>query len=337
MSNIKSVRTAKGVSIFLKGQSPVSIDVGAGNYEAVIEALDAGDLTKLTAALNVRQYVVEQSFGKFSVDSHGNLVYTPANYVLPAELTEYVLPILKKARNVEPILLYVEHLLSNPSQFAQKELLQWVDKAKMPITPDGHFLAYKRVRSDYKDVHSGTMDNSVGQVVQMPRLAVDDDRTRTCSAGLHFCSKDYLSHFGGDRIVVVKINPADVVSIPDDYDFTKGRAWRYEVVAELSTLDGELIRELDGFFIDEYDSRDEVVVELKQVSKNAQGTVSLTKVVAPKADSVIGKTSLTDDQVRRVRKLLKQGGTVAGVARTIGTSERTVARIRDGETYTNVR
>jgi len=337
MSNIKSVRTSKGVSVFLKGQSPISIDVGAGNYEAVIEALDANDETALRSALNTRQYVVEQSFGKFRVDERGNLVYVPADYTLPTELTEYVLPILKKARNLEPILLYVEHLLSNPSQFAQKELLQWVDKAKMPITPDGHFLAYKRVRDDYKDVHSGTMDNSVGQVVQMPRLAVDDDRTRTCSAGLHFCSKDYLSHFGGDRIVVVKINPADVVSIPDDYDFTKGRAWRYEVVAELSTLDGELIRELDVFFIDEFDSRDEVVVELKEVSKNKQGTVSLTKVVAPKADAVIGKTSLTDAQVRRIRTLLKQGATVAGTARTVGTSERTVARIRDGETYTDVK
>jgi hypothetical protein len=43
-----------------------------------------------------------------------------------------------------------------------------------------------------------------------------------------------LNHFGGDRIMIVKINPADVVSIPSDYNDTKGRACRYEVIGELN-------------------------------------------------------------------------------------------------------
>jgi hypothetical protein len=34
--------------------------------------------------------------------------------------------------------------------------------------------------------------------------------------------------------MIVKINPADVVSIPSDYDNTKGRTWRYEVVGEIA-------------------------------------------------------------------------------------------------------
>lgn len=329
MSQIKSLRTLQGVSVFVKGQPSVTIDKGAGNYEAVIRALDANDLGALTLALDTRKYVVSKSFGKFVVDANGNLTF--GDYPLPLALSDYVLPILKKADNLEPFLLFVENLLSNPSSFAREELMQWIEKGQMPITPDGHFLAYKRVRSDYMDVHSGTMDNSVGQIVQMPRFAVDDNRNRTCSAGLHFCSKDYLGSFGGEKIVVVKINPADVVSIPVDYDFTKGRAWRYEVVAELSTLDGDLERELDAFFIDEFDTRGEVV-ELVQVSKNGQGAVSLKKVVTKP-----GQGSLTEDQVRSVRKLLKQGSTVAYTARTVGTSERTVARIRDGETYTDVK
>jgi hypothetical protein len=52
---------------------------------------------------------------------------------------------------------------------------------------------------------------------------------------LHFCSLDYLSHFGGhdSRTVVLKINPRDVVSIPADYNATKGRTCRYEVIGEL--------------------------------------------------------------------------------------------------------
>ena len=103
----------------------------------------------------------------------------------------------------------------------------------MPITEDGHFLAYKKVRDDYKDVHSGTFDNSVGQVVSMVRNKVDENKDNTCSSGLHFCSFDYLKSFGGTRIMILKINPADVVSIPSDHFQQKGRTCRYEVIGEV--------------------------------------------------------------------------------------------------------
>jgi hypothetical protein len=54
------------------------------------------------------------------------------------------------------------------------ELYGFLEKGNLPITNDGHFLAYKKVRKDYKDCHSGTMDNSIGQVVEMERNQVDD-------------------------------------------------------------------------------------------------------------------------------------------------------------------
>jgi hypothetical protein len=34
--------------------------------------------------------------------------------------------------------------------------------------------------------------------------------------------------------MLVKINPADVVSIPSDYNNAKGRTWKYEVVGEVT-------------------------------------------------------------------------------------------------------
>jgi hypothetical protein len=42
-----------------------------------------------------------------------------------------------------------------------------------------------------------------------------------------------LNSFGGERIVILKINPRDVVSIPTDYNNSKGRACRYEIIGEL--------------------------------------------------------------------------------------------------------
>jgi hypothetical protein len=77
------------------------------------------------------------------------------------------------------------------------------------------------------------MDNSVGKIVDMERNKVDDNKDQTCSTGLHFCGQSYLSHFGGERVVIVKVHPADVVSIPSDYNGAKGRACRYEVIGEV--------------------------------------------------------------------------------------------------------
>jgi hypothetical protein len=74
----------------------------------------------------------------------------------------------------------------------------------------------------------------VGDVVEQKRNEVDDIRDNVCSNGLHFCSMSYLPHYmgGNGRVVIVKINPADVVSIPSDYNNAKGRCCKYVVVGE---------------------------------------------------------------------------------------------------------
>jgi len=137
--------------------------------------------------------------------------------------------------------LFMHNLLKNPSKRSVDELYGFLEKNNLPITPDGYFLAYKKVRRDFLDIHSGTMNNAPGTIVEMERYKVDDNKDQTCSTGLHFCGMSYLSHFGsnGDRTVIVKIDPADVVSIPSDYDGAKGRACRYEVIGELGVEPGK--------------------------------------------------------------------------------------------------
>ena len=83
------------------------------------------------------------------------------------------------------------------------------------------------------DVYTGTIDNRVGNVVSMPRNQVDDLSERTCSHGLHVCSIGYLTHYTGERLVAVKVNPRDIVSIPKDYENSKMRVCEYTVVQEL--------------------------------------------------------------------------------------------------------
>lgn len=147
-------------------------------------------------------------------------------------LTEHMLEMLEEGFDLAPMSKFLSNLMQNPSMRAVNELYGFLEKGNLPITPDGCFLAYKAVRPNFKDIYTGTIDNSVGQQVSMARNAVDEDKDRTCSYGLHFCSVDYLRHFAqrDGHVMILKINPRDVVSIPADYRDTKGRTCAYEVV-----------------------------------------------------------------------------------------------------------
>lgn len=148
----------------------------------------------------------------------------------------------RKKRKVEHLIKFLDKVLSNPIESAREELFLFLEAMELPILDNGNFLAYKRVREDYKDVYSGKFDNSIGKTVKMDRKKCDTDRYRTCSYGLHFCSKSYLTSYSGQRIVVVEVNPADVVAIPSDYNNAKGRACKYKVIGEVTDQDLDLTR-----------------------------------------------------------------------------------------------
>ena len=153
-------------------------------------------------------------------------------------ISDRLLAMLEEDLPVEPLCHFLTNLKKNPSKRAVDELYGFLENNMLPLTSDGHFVAYKKVRDNYRDIHSGKFDNSVGQICEMARNEVDEDKDRTCSSGLHFCSLDYLPNFGGTsgyRVMLLKINPRDVVSIPSDYSNAKGRACRYEVIAEHTT------------------------------------------------------------------------------------------------------
>ena len=200
-------------------------------YQKVLDAIKAQDWDLVKDTIEPKKVVLNYGQGNISVQ--GETLYWKGKE-LHNSMTARIIQMLQEGFSVEPMVNFMENLYKNPSKRSVDELYNFLEKSQLPITPDGHFLAYKKVRDNYFDCHSGTMDNSVGKIVEMERNEVDDNKDRTCSAGLHFCSLGYLNHFGGERIMIVKINPADVVSIPSDYNDTKGRACRYEVIGELN-------------------------------------------------------------------------------------------------------
>ena len=233
-ATLKFVRTPSSLTILL-GAKPYNISSTDKVYAEVIELVKANATeADVLAVINRAQAAVQAAAQITPNIAIQNGVVTFKGMSVDNSLTTRMLSMLDEGFNLVPMAKFLENLMANPSYRAVTELYSFLEKGNMPITPDGHFMAYKAVRADFKDIHSGTMDNSIGQVVEMSRNGVDEDKNRTCSAGLHFCSFEYLPHFAcaQGHVVLVKINPRDVVAIPADYNDTKGRTCRYEVTGE---------------------------------------------------------------------------------------------------------
>jgi len=183
--------------------------------------------------------------------SYGNITYTDGalyykDRVVNHSLYERVRQNLKNGFSVTSMLAFLDNLYQNPSFNSISQLYAFLEQRNIPITDDGCFLAYKAVRSDYYDKYSGTILNTVGKIVEMDRSQIDDNPSAYCSYGLHVGGLDYVKWYGNlsdDRVMIVKVNPKDAVSVPSDHSFQKLRVCRYEVVDEYTApLEGNVYK-----------------------------------------------------------------------------------------------
>lgn len=183
---------------------------------------------------DVRNNISKKTQGKVTVD--GNGVYYNGQ-LLHNTFTVRLMDTIRQGFPIEGMIKFLENLMENPSYTSINELGDFLAHKGLPITDDGCFLGYKKVREDYLDYYSRTFDNTPnsGKPVQIPRQMVDDNRSNTCSVGLHVGALEYAANQyypNEGRVVVVKVNPADCVSVPLDHSAQKLRVWKYEVVAD---------------------------------------------------------------------------------------------------------
>jgi hypothetical protein len=87
----------------------------------------------------------------------------------------------------------------------------------------------------------------------VPRSQVDGNRENGCGKGLHVGAIDYAKSYGGinldedgdndggNQLMICKVNPRDVVSVPTDHKFQKLRTCRYEVVSKFDSVFDKII------------------------------------------------------------------------------------------------
>ena len=187
-----------------------------------------------TVLTHVRTSLAKQSLsGLLTYDS--GMIYYDGRPIMNYAV-ECLLKFLSMGHDATALIRFIEKQQQNPDPVVHEHLYKFMEVGDIPLTEDGDFLVYKAVRADYRDIHSGRFDNRVGASPRVPREAVDPDRQQTCSRGLHVCSYAYLPHFShaNGHVMMCKVNPADVVAIPEDYNNTKMRVCAYEVVGEVT-------------------------------------------------------------------------------------------------------
>lgn len=154
----------------------------------------------------------------------------------------------------------------------RENLPAWLKQAGLRVDEDGNIWGYKAVRKvgeGFESFHAGPRNGNgdgvrvdgvpvtghvpqaVGSKVTMPRDAVDADRGVGCGTGLHVGSLDYAEDFGGggggdSAMLLVRVRPEDVVSVPSHARFRKMRVCAYEVMAVMpwTTEDAEAERDI---------------------------------------------------------------------------------------------
>ena len=220
------------ITIFVEGKQHTILATDS-NFASAVTAFEASDWDGLYNILNPAQ-VFQNLYAKYEQVEvkHGNVYVNdePISNLIAGRILDF----LAKGVDCLPVFKFITKLNLNPSARAVNELYTFLEHKFLPLTDNGNFLAYKALRDDYTDVHTGKFDNSVDNVLEMPRNKVDDNKEVGCSYGFHAGTLEYARGFRpcNGKLVVVEINPADVVSIPTDCECQKLRTCKYKVVSE---------------------------------------------------------------------------------------------------------
>lgn len=198
-------------------------------YAKVIELIRENKLDEIPLAVDIAA-----AFKSARTELKDGLIHVDGE-PMPNELSDRILRLKEQNLPFEPLLKFWDNLKSNPSFNSRKMLYQFLEHNGHPLTAEGFFIAYRGVTEDFKDLHTKSFDNKPGSVCEVPRTAVDDNPNNTCSTGLHVACYEYAKGFG-PKLVEVKVNPADVVCVPVDYNGTKMRVCKFEVVAECEKM-----------------------------------------------------------------------------------------------------
>ena len=234
-------------TVVLGGQ-PHQFDHTHPEYNGLCECVMAGDADEFVNLINTGTVIENWSEGNFEFRD-GFLYYEDEQ--VANQPTERIINMIKNSWDYKPMLAYLDRLYQNVSNRAVQESYNWCSHKGLPISDDGMLIGYKGVSlysgedrfdklgrpltgGDHVDKYTGTsFRNNIGDECSMNRRGVSDNCNDGCASGLHVGTYEYAENWAGTNgvVILVKFDPADIVSVPTDCQYSKMRVSKYTVVS----------------------------------------------------------------------------------------------------------
>jgi hypothetical protein len=222
------------------------IDSDNPTYSDILDAVLEGDECSAVDLMDAAK-AANDKFQKVTdrVAVSGAGVVTFDGDVVDNSLADAIVRAMREGADFTNLVLFMENIYQNPRKHSRDNLFDWLRTHAFTITHGGLLVGYKGVSETLGSIsrgpgivngqpQNGSLDNSVGNVLEMARSSVEHDPARGCSVGLHVGTWEYASSFG-PKVVKVLVNPRDVVSVPTDCDWQKMRVCRYKVADVLDS------------------------------------------------------------------------------------------------------
>ena len=234
-------------TVVLGGQ-PHQFDHTHPEYNGLCECVMTGDADEFVNLINTGTVIENWSEGNFAFRD-GFLYYEDEQ--VANQPTERIINMIKNSWDYKPMLAYLDRLYQNVSNRAVQESYNWCSHKGLPISDDGMLIGYKGVslysgedrfdklgrplaEGDHVDKYTGTsFRNNIGDECSMNRRGVSDNCNDGCASGLHVGTYEYAENWAGTNgvVILVKFDPADIVSVPTDCQYSKMRVSKYTVVS----------------------------------------------------------------------------------------------------------
>ena len=260
MANYPYIVSEDTATLLYEGK-PYTLNSSHANFAPFKSALVEGDFETAINYLDIKKQIKEFADGELKVEN-GSVYYYGTQ--LHGKVVDKLLELLESGLKLgSPFVKFVKNLLDNPSNNSVEELYDFLSYKSLPIDDDGYVIGYKGVCSDgwskSGNTHTivlqgevnerGQIKNEVGDTIEVQRRSVDDNRQNQCSHGLHIGSFDYANNWASDgKLLLVRFNPRDAVSVPQDAECQKLRVCKYEVLEEIERDNSEIKQPYYGVY-----------------------------------------------------------------------------------------
>jgi hypothetical protein len=192
----------------------------------ICKNLQSGNFDEVTRLLDVKASIAapfeKATLGTVEVRENADPMVAPEIFVdglqVYGAVADMITQCEKKGIPTKALKAFWKKVQSNPLLVGKESMLSFLQNNKVPLLPNGNFLAYKGVHSTddptkFTSTHDTSFIYTLGKMAELRREDCTVDVNNTCGPGLHVGGFQHAAGYG-NTMIDCEVNPADVTSVP---------------------------------------------------------------------------------------------------------------------------